>query len=372
MNTSRKPLPARQETVRASPAGAAGEDPAAVTWRLRVRMDDRPGTLARVAIRLADLGCNILAVNVLPVPGGVLDELVVRPGAGLLRDDLVTALGHEDCACLAVTDAEVRELVDAPTASLVAATRAVDAPDELADAVRDLLPADVVTVVPVDEAAPGRDESGHRAVLPVGDGRALVARRRWAPFLGQEVARAEALLALLAAVRTNLAGPAVATCDDGAALVLREGTLADTDAVALLHEHCSADTLRHRYGTEPGSVPRRMIRGLLGPPHGRSVVAVCGREIVALGQLITTRGRPAEFTLLVEDGWQCNGVGTALLRRIAALAASDGYREIRTPPAPHGAATPEVSPHAEIARVAERAGLSPAGRDQDGPLRIAL
>src|SRR3979411_2213740 len=107
---------------------AADERIASVIWRLRVHMDDRPGTLARIAIRLADLECNILGLTVLAIPGGVLDEIVVRPATGLTRQHLVAAIRAEGCECSGIVDADVRELVDAATATLSSAGRAVNNP----------------------------------------------------------------------------------------------------------------------------------------------------------------------------------------------------------------------------------------------------
>src|SRR5439155_12416079 len=89
------------------------EGTAATIWRLRIRMEDRPGMLARIAIRMADLECNILGLTVLPVPGGVLDEVVIRPATGLTKPQLINAIQEEGCDCSGITDADVRELVDA-------------------------------------------------------------------------------------------------------------------------------------------------------------------------------------------------------------------------------------------------------------------
>ncbi|MFC4004639.1 GNAT family N-acetyltransferase [Prauserella oleivorans] len=360
----------RRATARAEIPGAwldevAEADQATATWRLRVRMDDRPGTLARVAIRLADLECNILGLAVLPIPGAVLDEIVIRPAVGLTRAHLVRAIEDEDCECLGITDADVRELVDSSAASLAAAGRVVAAPDTCADAVREILAADMVTVVPAAEANPGRTEGGHRAVFAVPDGMALVARRLWAPFLRQELARVEALLHLLGTVRANVSGPAAVTCTDGAAVVLREGTPGDTEALAALHERCSAETLVRRYRAGARDLPRRQVRRLLAPPHGSSVVAVCGRELVALGQLIENPDEAtARFSLLVEDAWQRNGLGTALLQRLAALATGRGHEELVV-----SALLPEQE---AVRRTALRAGLTLAGVDDEGFLHVRL
>jgi hypothetical protein len=126
-----------------------------------------------------------------------------------------------------------------------------------------------------------------------------------------ELARAEALLGLLDSVRANVSGPVVATCSDGASIVLRQGQPGDADAVFALHGRCSADTLFQRYHTGTSTMPRRWLHRLLMPPRGISVVAVCGREVIGLGQLIPGIGEIAEISLLVDDSWQRKGVGTA-------------------------------------------------------------
>ncbi|WP_370943025.1 GNAT family N-acetyltransferase [Amycolatopsis sp. cg5] len=348
-------------TTRAVVAEAAGS----LTWRLRIRMDDRPGTLARIAIRLADLECNILGLSVLPVPGGVLDEIVVRPATGLTRNHLVAAIAAEGCECTGIVDADIRDLVDSATATLGAATRAVDEPAKTAEILRDVLAADLVTTVPLAEANASRTESGHRAVFELDGENALVARRRWAPFVQLELARATALLGLLRSVRANVSGPVVSTCLDGAELVLRPGEPRDADAVLALHDRCSTATLFHRYHTGTSTVPRRWLHRLLVPPRGVSLLAVCGREIIGLGQLIPAgTGESAEFSLLVEDSWQRNGVGTALLARLAVLAKARGHRELTAVCLPSQDA---------IHRTAVRAGLGPTPpAEPGGLLRIDL
>nr|WP_243852445.1 GNAT family N-acetyltransferase [Saccharomonospora amisosensis] len=328
-------------------------------------MEDHPGALARVAIRLADLECNILGFSVLPVPGGVLDEIVIRPAAGLTKAHVARAIREEGCEWLGITDAAVEELVDVSTASLATASRVIGDPSGLADAVRQLLSADMVTVVPAAEANPARTENGHRAVFQVGDDRSVVARRMWAPFAQLELSRIEALLGLLGVVRDNLAGQIAVTCEDGATVVLRQGEPRDASAVADLHGRCSANTLYHRYHTGMRTVPRRWLHRLLLPPRGLSVLAVCGREVVALGQLIPLpEGDSAEVSLLVEDAWQGNGLGSALLNRLAVTARARGYRELSVLclPGEDG-----------VRRTASRAGLRPADTlDPNGVLRISM
>ncbi|MEC3974030.1 GNAT family N-acetyltransferase [Amycolatopsis sp. H20-H5] len=328
-------------------------------------MDDRPGTLARIAIRLADLECNILSLTVLPVPGGVLDEIVLRPATGLPRQHLIDAIRAEGCECSAIVDADVHELVDASAATLTSARRAVDDPARLSEVLREVLAADLVTLVPAAEANPSRTEGGHRAAFLVDEGTALVARRRWSPFVQLEVARAAALLGLLTAARENLSQPLVLARQDGTAIVLRKGLPGDADEVSALHQRCSMATLFQRYHTGLRTVPRRWLHRLLMPPRGISLLAVCGREVVGLGQLIPSAdGATAEVSLLVEDAWQRQGIGTGLLARLAALAAAAGHTELRAVCLPGEDA---------IFRTAVRAGLGPQRpADREDALRIVL
>lgn len=356
------------ETSRALPqfgAPAVTADPVAPSaWRVRIRMDDHPGTLARIAIRLADLECNILGLTVLPIPGGVLDEIVLRPAAGLPRRHLIDAIRAEGCECTAIIDADVHELVDSASTTLLAARRAVDDPARLADVLRDVLAADLVTLVPAAEANPARTESGHRAVFELDDETALVARRRWAPFVQLELTRALALIGLLTAAARNLSGPVVLDRADGAAVVLRKGVPGDTEAVSELHRRCSMGTLFRRYHTGVRTVPRRWLHRLLMPPRGTSVLAVCGREVIGLGQLIPSATGGAEVSLLVEDDWQRQGIGTALLARLTVLAEAEGITEL----------TADCLPGDDVMiRTAARAGLRAERATEDGAkLRLFL
>lgn len=333
------------------------------TWRLRVRMDDRPGTLARLAIRLADLGCNVLGLSVIPLPDGVLDEIVVRPPAGLTGSELVAALRAEGCDCTTVAEADVRDLVDPATATLVSAARAINEPAKWADVMREVLAADMVTVVPVSEANPARTEGGHRAAITVG-AKAVVLRRQWAAFTDVELSRANALLGLLTAAEANIAAPSVVTCDDGASVVLRGGRPSDSEAVSDLHARCSMETLFHRYHTGMRTMPRRWLHRLLLPPRGISLLGMVGREAVALGQLIPsdTPGT-AEVSLLVEDDWQNKGLGTALLARLTVIAAIRGYDTIFALGLPG---------EDRVIRAARRAGLEAVTSEEGNQQRVTI
>ena len=366
------------------------------TWRLRVELDDSPGALARVTIRLADQDCNVLALSVIPVPGGVLDELVVQAAPGLLPADLLDAVRAEGGRCVGITAADLRDLVDAPTAALRAAALALRDPNAIGEALRTVMGADSVTITPAEPEATSPAEDArpdhHREVastvrdsisgnhvlrLPENQARTVdaqatepavsgtaVIRRGWAPFTQVELARGQALIDLLAAAGAATPEPTALLTDDGMALVLRPGRAGDEEAVAELHSRCSMGTLFNRYHAGVRTVPRRWLHRLLSPPRGSTVVAQCADRVVAMGQLIPmSTPDSAEVSLLVEDGWQGRGVGTALLGSLAGAARAAGYRELV------GWCLPAET---GLVRTAARAGLPTSVRREDGLLRVSI
>ena len=338
------------------------------TWLLRVELDDRPGALARVTTRLAARDCNVLGLAVLPVPGGVVDELVVRTPDGVGPATLVADIRAEGGRCVGLTPADLRSLVDPTTAALRAVARMLDDPAAVADAVRTVLAADSAGFEPggstVSTESTESAENGHRLALDTGDGEALVARRGWAPFTDVEVARVAALGEVLAAAALPARAPAAVLTTDGAGIVLRGATAADAEAVTSLHHRCSARTLFARYHAGVRTLPRRLLHRLLSPPRGTTVLALCGTAVVGIGQLIrTTTPDEAEISLLIEDDWQGRGLGTAMLRRLATLARAAGHREIIAWCLPSELA---------FARTAAGAGLPMSVRREADLLRISL
>ncbi|WP_367136959.1 GNAT family N-acetyltransferase [Saccharothrix sp. HUAS TT1] len=332
------------------------------TWRLRVELDDSPGALARVTTRLADRDCNVLALSVLPVPGGVIDELVVRAAPDLMPADLLAAVRAEGGRCVGITAADLRDLVDAPTAALRAAGHALRDPAAVCEALRAVLGADSVVVAPDDPG--GAPEQPNTARLVARGGTVVLARRGWAPFTQVELARGQALVDLLSADGVAAPRPTALLTDDGQALVLRPGRAGDEDAVADLHSRCSMGTLFHRYHAGVRTVPRRWLHRLLNPPRGTTLVAQCADRVVALGQLIPmSTPASAEVSLLVEDGWQGRGVGTALLGALALAARAGGRRELV------GWCLPAET---GLVRTAARAHLPTSVRREDGLLRVSI
>jgi GNAT superfamily N-acetyltransferase len=332
------------------------------TWRLRIELDDHPGVLARVTTRLAARDCNVLALNILPVPGGVVDELVVKAAPGVPPAELVREIRAEGGRCLGITHADVRDLVDPPASALRAVGMALRDPYASPEAVRMLLAADSVTF---EDGEPGTvADGGHKAYLPLGDGLVVAARRGWAPFTDVELARAAVFADLLAAADRDPDQPTAVVTADGAGLVIRRGDQRDLDAVAALHTRCSARSLFARYHSGVRTMPRRLLHRLLTPPRGRTLLAVCGRDVVGIGQLIrTTRPEEAEVSLLVEDSWQHNGIGTALLRRLIATARAEGHRELVAWCLPGESA---------FERTAIQAGVDVSIRHEQGMVRLGL
>jgi GNAT superfamily N-acetyltransferase len=337
------------------------------TWRLRVQLTDSPGVLARLTVRLADQYCNVLALTVLPVPGGVVDELVVTAPDHLRAADLVDLMHAEGGRNVSIAAASMHDLVDERAAALRAAGRVLAEPTELAASLRSVLGADSVTPV-----TPGPDMVGwgvsavddHQFVVNLPGGGALLVRRAWAPFTDTELSRAFALLEVLGAAGRSVAALTAVQTTDGAGLVLRTGKPSDADDVAALHQRCSMRTLFARYHAGVRTVPRRWLHRLLSPPRGLTVLAVAGSEVVAVGQLIgMTEPRRAEVSLLVEDEWQRRGVGTALLSHLASLARGGGFDELV------GWCLPAED---ALARTAARAGLSTRQSVEDGLLRVAV
>ncbi|HEY4021375.1 MAG TPA: GNAT family N-acetyltransferase [Pseudonocardiaceae bacterium] len=288
-------------------------------WRLRVELTDRPGTLARLTASLAARDCNILALTVLPVPDGVIDDLIINTPETLLPADLVTIVRGVGGRCAGITKADPHDLTDGPTSALRTAKALVERSTSYPEAVRTLLGADAA------EPAATQPALGGRQVVVDGS----LIRRGWTPFTEVELARAAALADLVHAIDLPGADPTAVLTADGAGIVLRPGRPTDTDAVAAMHDRCSRASLFARYHTGTRSVPRRLLHRLLAPPRGQTIVGVTGHQVVALGQLINTSD-PAigEISLLVEDDWHGNGIGTALLGYLIRLARAAGYAEL--------------------------------------------
>jgi GNAT superfamily N-acetyltransferase len=339
-------------------------------WRLRVELNDRPGTLARLTASLAARDCNILALTVLPVPDGVVDDLIISTPEGLRPADLITLVRAVGGRCAGITMADLHDLTDSPTSALRAATRLVERSTSYAEAVRDLLGADAAEPLdPGDAAAEATADHGSAAgerqvVIGTTEDTTLLLRRGWAAFTEVELARANALADFMRALDLPSSDPTAVITEDGAGIVLRPGRQSDTNAVAVMHDRCSRASLFARYHTGTRSVPRRLLHRLLAPPRGQTIVGVQGHQVVALGQLINTSSpNIGEVSLLVEDQWHGQGIGTALLGYLVRMSRAAGYTELLgwCLPGERG-----------LIRIAAKAGVPMSTSYEDKLMRVAL
>jgi GNAT superfamily N-acetyltransferase len=112
-------------------------------YRVRTRLADSPGALARLARLCGDAGVNILALQIYPELGAVTDDLVVEtPDAWTAAAvvELVSGAGGDE---VSVVPCATHDLVDQPTAWLRAAMAVMDDPDSLPSALTGLLGARV-------------------------------------------------------------------------------------------------------------------------------------------------------------------------------------------------------------------------------------
>jgi GNAT superfamily N-acetyltransferase len=108
----------------------------------------------------------------------------------------------------------------------------------------------------------------------------------------------------------------------------RTATLDDVEPVVALHARCSPATLHRRFHTPLTEVDDRLVRRLLEPPRGWSVVAEQCGKVVGLGCAGALSRTELEVGLLVEDAHQGIGIGSRMLRELAREAGERGYRTL--------------------------------------------
>ncbi len=176
-----------------------------------------------------------------------------------------------------------------------------------------------------------------RTSTPCASGRSSCGSARAWPFTATELSRAAALLELAAQLVAARAPPQPrrrARSSAAAATARRSGCAsagpADAPLVAALHARCSPAARRARFlSPTPRLGAGRARRACSAVDGGAVVLAVTvdGGSAVGLATLGRARRRAASrFAVLVEDAWQGRGLGTALLRRAADVAARGGSR----------------------------------------------
>jgi len=108
----------------------------------------------------------------------------------------------------------------------------------------------------------------------------------------------------------------------------RTATLDDLEPVVAMHARCSPTTLRRRFHVPVPEVHPRLVRRLIEPPRGWSVVAEQCGQVIGLGCAGALSGTELEVGLLVEDAHQGTGVGSRMLRDLAREARLRGYRTL--------------------------------------------
>jgi GNAT superfamily N-acetyltransferase len=94
-----------------------------------------------------------------------------------------------------------------------------------------------------------------------------------------------------------------------------------------MHGRCSTGSIYRRYAAPLTRIDDRFARRLLLAGNG-ALVATVGDEVVGIASISTCENAIAEVALLVEDGWQRQGLGTQLFSGAARLARGQGASEV--------------------------------------------
>jgi GNAT superfamily N-acetyltransferase len=112
----------------------------------------------------------------------------------------------------------------------------------------------------------------------------------------------------------------------GHSVTVRLATDDDAGALAAMHARCSADSVYRRYRSIP-SMTGRFLSRLLNTDTAL-VAEIPNWSVVALANLGRDDDGSGELAVLVEDPWQGQGLGTAMLRHLITMARLTGYSEV--------------------------------------------
>ncbi|WP_433159525.1 GNAT family N-acetyltransferase [Kribbella sp. CA-247076] len=259
-------------------------------WKIRTELADRPGALAELAARCGADDINILSLEVFTAETGAVDELVVSTGVGWTAADLTTLVTEAGCSRTTVRPCQADVLSDAPTRYLRAVLRLIDDP------------------VSVDE------ELGN-----------LQGFEEYTPA---EWARADVLVEIAGRLAERYEGFVVDGPRPGSGVPeLRKATVEDAQAVVDMHERCSYESRTRRYHVPMPKLTHRTARHLAAPAGGVSIVAAVGDAVIGMATAAPWEelgSTTMEVAVLVEDGWQGQGLGLQLLRRLVVEARALG------------------------------------------------
>jgi hypothetical protein len=196
----------RATTPFAATPRADGLDPALAEWhddlnlwRVRAALRDRPGSLAAVCERLADVGANIVGLQVHPMGEGVLDEFLLDVPPSVGAPALAAAVAAGGAQVWLIDRAAKDDLTDAPARVLTLAARLAAGDAGLPEALHDLFGQCAVTWDPRETHEPAC--AGTEITLADPAGGTLVVRREALDFTPTEFARARALVGLCGELR---------------------------------------------------------------------------------------------------------------------------------------------------------------------------
>jgi GNAT superfamily N-acetyltransferase len=120
------------------------------------------------------------------------------------------------------------------------------------------------------------------------------------------------------------------SCIDPTCVWIRELRDGETDVLDAVFDGLSPESRRTRFH---GPTPRLTghVRTRLAAVDGRAHVAVAafvGEEPIGIARLVGTGGAHCELAVEVVDAWQHRGVGSRLVRAVAALGVAAGYRVV--------------------------------------------
>jgi hypothetical protein len=114
-------------------------------WRVRVTRDGHSGSLEAITPELAAVHATILDRQVHPAAEGAPDEFVVGAAEHVREEDLLGAIERSGGVDVALWQTTVLALVDGQTKALTLAARVAATPEELPQALAEMLGAQVVT-----------------------------------------------------------------------------------------------------------------------------------------------------------------------------------------------------------------------------------
>lgn len=113
-------------------------------------------------------------------------------------------------------------------------------------------------------------------------------------------------------------------------VTIRRPVPADRQALKDMIGRCSPDAIRRRFHGYRRSFPPQYLTGALGGAEGHFalVAEVAGTSIVALASCVVTDDA-ADIAVLVEDGYQRQGLGSTMLRMLIGYADHRGIATVQ-------------------------------------------